>query len=118
MKQIVLTEEQINFLKKENLLTEEVKRVKNGIIYHGEKFPGYNKPKSYIKGTHGTANKKKRVLAKQGDKVKIVNYGDRGYSDFTKHKNPKRRSNFRSRHNCKTAKDKLTARYWACKDLW
>ena len=26
-----------------------------------------------------------------------------------------RRKNFRARHNCSSAKDKTTARYWSCK---
>ena len=30
--------------------------------------------------------------------------------------NPKARASFRARHKCSTAKDKTTARYWACKD--
>ena len=30
----------------------------------------------------------------------------------------KPRKSFRARHGCDKAKDKLTARYWACKDLW
>lgn len=32
-----------------------------------------------------------------------------------KRDNPKRREAFNARHNCKTAKDKLSARYWSCK---
>ena len=30
--------------------------------------------------------------------------------------NPKARASFRARHKCSTAKDKTTARYWACRD--
>ena len=29
--------------------------------------------------------------------------------------NPAARKSFRARHNCKTATDKFTARYWSCK---
>lgn len=63
--------------------------------------------------------KKKTVFVKN-DKgnVVAVHFGDVRYSDYTQHGNEKRRSNFRSRHNCATAKDKTTARYWACKNLW
>ena len=50
--------------------------------------------------------------------IKTIHFGAEGMSDFTKHKDPKRRANFRARHNCATAKDKTTARYWACKHLW
>ena len=91
------------------------KRLPSGRIqFRGETFAGFNKPKRAPKGS----KKKFVVLAKQGDKVRKIGYGHRDYKDFTQHKDPKRRKNFRSRHNCKTAKDKLTARYWACKKLW
>lgn len=91
------------------------KRLPSGRIqFRGETFAGFNKPKRAPKGS----KKKFVVLAKQGDKVRKIGYGHRDYKDFTQHKDPKRRKNFRSRHNCKTANDKLTARYWACKKLW
>ena len=45
------------------------------VTYRGETFPGYNKPKRYT----GSGRFKKRVLAKKGDKVKIVNYGHKSY---------------------------------------
>jgi len=91
------------------------KRLPSGRIqFRGETFAGFNKPKRAPKGS----KKKFVVLAKQGGKVRKIGYGHRDYKDFTQHKDPKRRKNFRSRHNCKTANDKLTARYWACKKLW
>ena len=49
---------------------------------------------------------------------KIVRYGHRDYQDYTQHKDPERRKNFRARHNCDSdprAKDKTTAKYWSCK---
>jgi hypothetical protein len=85
-----------------------------GIKYMGERFPGFNKPKRAPK----SSKKKFVVLGKEGDKIRKVSYGHRDYQDFRQHKDSKRRANFRSRHNCKTAKDKTTARYWACKHLW
>ena len=42
-----------------------------------------------------------------------VRFGDPNMS--IKKSQPGRRSNFRARHNCDTAKDKFTARYWSCK---
>ena len=91
------------------------KRLPSGQIeFRGEKFAGFNKPKRAPEGSE----KKFVVLGKQGDKVRKVSFGARGYQDFTQHKDPKRRANFRARHNCQTAKDKTTARYWACKHLW
>lgn len=92
------------------------KRVKDGVVYRGEKFPGINKPKRYT----GKGDYKKRVLAKDGDEVRVVNYGHKDYSDYTKHKDKDRRANFRKRHGCDPVKNlkKTTAKYWACQDLW
>lgn len=89
--------------------TKNAKRTPSGRVeYRGETFPGYNKPKR----TPGK-NKKFAVLAKKGDDIKLVRFGD---PNMTIKKNiPERRSNFRARHNCDTAKDKFSARYWSCK---
>ena len=50
----------------------------------------------------------------KGDQIKLVRFGDPNMT--IKKSNPKRRSNFRARHNCDTAKDNFTARYWSCKN--
>ena len=50
-------------------------------------------------------------------KEKLVHAGAKGYSDYRKHKDSKRRKNFHSRHNCDTAK-KGTPRHLACTELW
>ena len=61
------------------------------ITYRGERFSGYNKPKR----TPGKV-KKFAVLAKQGDKVRLVRFGD---PNMTIKKNiPARRKSFRARH--------------------
>ena len=78
------------------------------ITYRGERFSGYNKPKR----TPG-ARKKSAVLAKSGNKVKLVRFGDPKMS--IKKQIPSRRKSFRARHNCSTATNKLTPRYWSCK---
>ena len=78
------------------------------IEYRGEKFSKYNKPKR----TPGKS-KKFAVLAKQGDQVKLIRFGDPNMK--IKKSNPKRRKSFRARHKCATAKDKCKARYWSCK---
>ena len=49
---------------------------------------------------------------------KIVRYGHRDYQDYTQHKDPKRKENFRSRMSCDEPMDKNTPRYWACSKLW
>jgi len=89
--------------------TKNANRTPSGRVeYRGETFSGYNKPKR----TPGK-NKKFAVLAKKGDEIKLVRFGD---PNMTIKKNiPERRSNFRARHNCDTAKDKFSARYWSCK---
>ena len=89
--------------------TSDVTRTKSGrLTYRGEAFPGYNKQVR----TSGE-NKKFKVLAKKGDQVKLVRFGDPNMS--IKKDQPARRKNFRARHKCDTAKDKFSARYWSCK---
>ena len=77
------------------------------INYRGERFSGYNKPKS----TPGQ-RKKSAVLAKQNGKVKLVRFGDPNMK-IKKHIEARRKS-FRARHTCSTAKNKLSARFWSC----
>ena len=89
--------------------TKAVKRSPSGrLSYRGETFSGYNKPKR----TSGES-KKFAVLAKKGDEVKLVRFGDPNMS--IKKDQPDRRKSFRARHKCDTAKDKFSARYWSCK---
>jgi len=91
--------------------TKNVKRLPSGRLeYRGETFSGYNQPKRSSGGS-----KKSVVLAKKGKEVKMVRFGD---PDMTiKKSQPARRKSFRARHNCDTANDKFTARYWSC-DAW
>ena len=52
------------------------------------------------------------VKNEKGNVIK-VSFGDTtGLS--IKRDDPARRKSFRARHNCDTAKDKTTARYWSC----
>ena len=73
-----------------------------------------NKPSRIGKGEPGHGRKKFKVYVKDGDKVKKVMFGDPNMP--VRKNNPKARASFRARHKCSTAKDKTTARYWACKD--
>ena len=60
--------------------------------------------------------KKKRVVkACSGGQEKIIHYGASGYGH---NYSAAARKSFRARHKCSDANNKLTARYWACKDLW
>ena len=59
--------------------------------------------------------KKKMVKACANGQEKLIHFGASGYrSNYS----ASARENFKARHKCSTAKDKLTARYWACKALW
>ena len=79
------------------------------VTYRGESFSGFNKPKRTPVG-----NKKFAVLASKGDDIKMVRFGDPNMR--IKKSQPDRRKSFRARHNCDTANDKFTARYWSCKN--
>lgn len=78
------------------------------INYKGEKFVGYNKPKRTPGGP-----KKSAGLAKEGNQVKLVRFGDPNMS-IKKHI-PERRASFRARHGCDNPGSKLSAKYWSCK---
>lgn len=90
------------------------------VEYRGVTFPGYNKPiPSNRKG------KKKMVLVKRGDRVKLVHFGQKGYEDYTQHKDKARRKNYLARSGGikgkggkLTANDPFSANYWARKELW
>ena len=79
---------------------------------------GYNKPKR----TPNHPKKSHVVVAKEGDKVKTIRYGQQGVSGAGK--NPKtasekaRRKSFKARHAKNIAKGKMSAAYWANKSKW
>jgi len=90
------------------------------VEYRGEKFEGYNKPKKTPK--HPT--KSHVVLAKEGDTIKLIRFGEQGAetagppkageSDRMK----KKRASFKARHAKNIKKGKLSAAYWADKVKW
>ena len=61
------------------------------------------------------AGKKRMVKACSGGQEKLIHFGASGYGH---NYSSAARKSFKARHKCDTAKDKLTARYWACKNLW
>jgi len=69
-----------------------------------------NKPRKSTK-----PEKKKMVKGCSNGKEKLIHYGATGYGN---NYSAKARKSFKARHKCSSANDKLTARYWACKDLW
>ena len=88
------------------------------IIYRGERFSGYNKPKK----TTGHPKKSHAVLAKVGSKVKLIRFGQQGGSGAGKKPKTKaqkaRRRSFKARHAKNIAKGKMSAAYWADKVKW
>jgi len=89
------------------------------IEYRGEKFEGYNKPKRTPK--HPT--KSHVVLAKEGDKVKLIRFGQQGVSGSPKSAGEseaerKRREAFKARHAANIKKGKMSAAYWADRTKW
>ena len=90
------------------------------IEYRGEKFEGYNKPKRTPK--HPT--KSHAVLAKEGDTIKLIRFGEQGASTAGKPKAgesdrmKQKRASFKARHAKNIKKGKLSAAYWAAKVKW
>lgn len=90
------------------------------IEYRGEKFAGYNKPKR----TPNHPTKSHAVLAKEGEKIKLIRFGEQGASTAGKPKAgesdrmKKKRASFKARHAKNIAKGKMSAAYWADKAKW
>jgi len=80
---------------------------------------GYNKPKR----TPSHPTKSHIVVAKTGDKVKTIRFGQQGVSGSPKKKGESksyaaRRKSFKARHAMNIAKGKLSAAYWADRVKW
>ena len=81
------------------------------IEYRGEKFAGENKPKK----TPG-ASKSHAVLAKSGESVKLIRFGQQGVQGSPD--GSARNKAFKARHAKNIAKGKMSAAYWADKVKW
>ena len=84
-----------------------------------EQFSGYNKPKK----TPSHPTKSHAVLAKEGDKVKLIRFGQQGVSGAGKNpttaKDKARKKSYYARHNAQDpTPDKMSARYWSHKVKW
>ena len=83
-----------------------------------ETFSGFNKPKR----TPNPPTKSHAVLAKQGDKVKLIRFGQQGVSGAGKNpqtdKAKARRKSFLARHAKNIARGKMSAAFWAAKVKW
>lgn len=79
---------------------------------------GYNQPKR----TPGHATKSHVVVAKSGDQVKTIRFGQQGVSGAGSNpqtaKQKARRESFKARHRKNIAKGKMSAAYWANKAKW
>lgn len=84
-------------------------RIKNLIKKHG--LAGVNRPKK----TPSHPTKKGIVLAKEGDRVKLIRFGDQNMGH---NYSPEARKSFKSRHAKNIAKGKMSAAYWADKAFW
>ena len=73
---------------------------------------GYNKPKR----TPSHPKKSHVVVAKSGDQVKLIRFGQQGVTgDKTQ---TARAKSFKARHGANIAKGKMSAAYWANKEKW
>ena len=80
---------------------------------------GYNKPKK----TPSHPTKSHVVVAKSGDQVKTIRFGQQGVKGAGKNptsaKDKARRKSYYARHNAQDpSPDKLSARYWSHKVKW
>ena len=80
---------------------------------------GYNKPRK----TPSHPTKSHVVVAKVGDKVKTIRFGQQGVSGSPKKQgeskaDKSRRELFKARHAENIAKGKMSAAYWADKVKW
>ena len=79
---------------------------------------GFNKPKR----TPGHKTKSHVVVAKQGDQIKTIRFGQQGVSGAGG--SPKtdsekaRKKSFKARHAKNIARGKMSAAYWANKEKW
>ena len=81
---------------------------------------GYNQPKR----TPGHKTKSHVVVAKSGDQIKTIRFGQQGVSTAGKPKagesakQKARRKSFKARHGANIKRGKMSAAYWANKVKW
>lgn len=73
---------------------------------------GYNKPKR----TPNHPTKSHVVVAKEGDKIKTIRFGQQGVKGSPD--GTKRNKAFKARHAANIKKGKMSAAYWADKVKW
>ena len=80
---------------------------------------GFNKPKR----TPNHPTKSHVVVAKDGDQIKTIRFGQQGVSGSPKREGEseadrKRRESFMARHRANIKKRKMSAAFWAAKEKW
>jgi len=81
---------------------------------------GFNKPKR----TPGHPTKSHVVVAKDGDRIKTIRFGQQGVTTAGAPKKGEsvrqtaRRKSFRARHGKNIAKGKMSGAYWADREKW
>jgi len=80
---------------------------------------GYNKPKR----TPNHPTKSHVVVAKSGDQIKTIRFGQQGVSGSPKREGESaadkaRRASFKARHAKNIAKGKMSAAFWSDKEKW
>jgi len=92
---------------------------KDEVEHHGETFSDYNQPKR----TPSHPTKSHAVLAKEGETVKLIRFGQQGVKgspakegESESYRN--RRRSFQARHAKNIAKGKMSAAYWANREKW
>jgi hypothetical protein len=92
--------------------------IKNMLKRYG--LSGVNKAKK----TPSHPTKSHMVLAKVGDKVKLIRFGEQGASTAGAPKAgesdrmKKKRASFKARHSSNIAKGKMSAAYWSDRVKW
>ncbi len=80
---------------------------------------GFNRPKR----TPNHPTKSHVVVAKEGDKVKTIRFGQQGVSGSPPRKGESeadkaRRKSFKARHAKNIAKGKMSAAFWSAREKW
>ena len=103
-----------NSLTQLSVTTTLKKMIKRG----SEEFAGYNKPKR----TPSHPTKSHAVLAKEGDTVKLIRFGQQGVKGAgaapATPSEKARQKSFKARHAANIKKGKMSAAYWADKEKW
>lgn len=86
--------------------------------YKKKGFKGFNKPKK----TPNHPQKSHAVVAKEGDRVKLIRFGQQGVKGAGDNPSTKkqkaRKKSFKARHSKNIKKGKMSAAYWANKVKW